>query len=264
MSTGLTDHPTEGRWATLEERVFLANQAAQPDQFIAALNDPDPLVFMAVLENAALTPRELLAAIPTMDRPRAERLAGHPVWGEHPSIQEALLHNPHLEEATALGLLPGIGAPRSLLDLLRDARIPHLELKRQALEKLRDLYAAMDVPNRVVALRATGGELIRHMPQEVLQDLETLQRLVSDRQLDPSILLRLARNKQTPRGVLEQIGGHPILMAHPAIMQELLLNPKTPRETAIRIWGLLSDTEQQLLLRSPHLPATLRSVASVR
>ena len=117
---------------------------------------------------------------------------------------------------------------------------------------------------RVVALRSTGGELIRHLPQEVLQDLDTLQKLVSDRQLDPSLLLRLARNKQTHRSVLEQIGAHPILMAHPAIMQELLLNPKTPRESAIRIWGLLSDTEQELLLRSPHLPATLRNAAAER
>jgi len=47
-------------------------------------------------------------------------------------------------------------------------------------------------------------------------------------------------------------------MAHSAIMQELLLNPKTPREAASRIWGLLSETEQQYLLRSPHLPGALR------
>ena len=264
MASGLADHPAEGRWASLEERVFLANQAAQPDQFIASLNDPDPQVFMAILENAALTPRELMAAIPSMDRYRAEKLASHPVWGEHPSIQEALLHNPHLEEATALGLLANLGTPRAFIDLLRDARIPHLELKRQALEKLRAIYLALDIPHRVVALRSTGGELIRHLPQEVLQDLDTLQKLVSDRQLDPSLLLRLARNKQTHRSVLEQIGAHPILMAHPAIMQELLLNPKTPRESAIRIWGLLSDTEQELLLRSPHLPATLRNAAAER
>ena len=31
--------------------------------------------------------------------------------------------------------------------------------------------------------------------------------MVADRQLDPSILLRLARNKQTHRAILEQIAG---------------------------------------------------------
>ncbi len=262
LASGMPNHPGEGRWASLEERVFLANQASQPDQFIASLNDPDPQVFTVVLENPALTPRELLAAIPAMERSRAERLAHHHEWGAHPSVQEALLHNPNLPEITALRLLEGLSAPRALLDLLRDPRVSHMELKRQALDKLRSLYLAMDTQHRIVTLRATGGELIRHLPQEVLQDVATLQAMVADRQLDPSILLRLARNKQTHRTVLEQIAGHPILMAHPAIMQELLLNPKTPRESAIRIWGLLSESEQQQLLRSPHHPAPPRHPAA--
>jgi len=262
MASGMPNHPAEGRWASLEERVFLANQATQPEHFISSLNDPDPQVFTVILENPALTVRELLAAIPGMDKFRAEKLANHHDWGGNPTIQEALLHNPHLSEGTCLRLLEGLETPRALLDLLRDSRIPHLELKRLGLEKLRALYLAMDTQHRIVALRSTGGELIRHLPQEVLQDVETLRQMVSDRQLDPSILLRLARNKQTHRAILEQIGAHPILMAHPAIMQELLLNPKTPRESAIRIWGLLSESEQQQLLRSPHLPATLRNVAA--
>lgn len=261
QASGMPNHPGEGRWASLEERVFLANQANQPEQFIASLNDPDPQVFLVVLENPALTPRELLAAIPSMEKSRAEKLAHHHAWGDHPAIQEALVHNPHLTEITALRLLETLTTPRALLDLLRDPRIPHLELKRQALQKLKSLYLSMDTQHRIVTLRATGGEMIRHLPQEILQDVETLQQMVADRQLDPSILLRLARNKQTHRTVLEQVAAHPILMAHPAIMQELLLNPKTPRESAIRIWGLLSESEQQQLLRSPHLPAPLRSLA---
>jgi hypothetical protein len=261
-ASGMPNHPAEGRWASLEERVFLANQATQPEHFISSLNDPDPQVFTVILENPALTTRELLAAIPGMDKFRAEKLANHHAWGDNPSIQEALLHNPHLGESTSLRLLEGLETPRALLDLLRDARIPHLELKRLCQEKLRSLYLSLDTQHRIVALRSTGGELMRHLPQEVLQDVETLRQMVSDRQLDPSILLRLARNKQTHRAILEQIGAHPILMAHPAIMQELLLNPKTPRESAIRIWGLLSESEQQLLLRSPHLPAALRNAAA--
>jgi hypothetical protein len=50
-------------------------------------------------------------------------------------------------------------------------------------------------------------------------------------------------------------------MAHAAIMAELLLNPKTPRDASVRIWCLLSEAEQQQLLRSPHLPSTLRAMA---
>jgi hypothetical protein len=259
--SGLGSQP-EGRWASLEERVFLANQSTQPDQMIAALRDPDPMVFTVVLENPGLTPRELLSAIPTMDQFRAEKLANHSTWNENPAIQEALLHNIHLSQSTAMRLLASLTTPRALLDLLRDPRIPHLEVKQQALDSLRSLYLAMTIQQRIIALRASGGELIRHLPQDVLKDEETLRQMVSDRQLDPSILLRLARNKQTPRSILEAIAAHPTLMAHPPIMSELLLNPKTPRESATRVWGLLSESEQLQLLRSPHLPATLRHLAS--
>ena len=149
---------------------------------------------------------------------------------------------------------------KAAIEILRDPRVLHLEVKRRALDNLRGLYLAMDVPDRITTLRNSGGELMRHLPQEVLQDEETLRRMVADRQLDPGILLRLARNKLTPRAVLEQIAGHPVLMAHAAIMSELLLNPKTPREASRRIWGLLSEAEQQQLLRSPHLPAALRTL----
>lgn len=259
--SGLGSQP-EGRWASLEERVFLANQSTQPEQMMAALRDPDPVVFTVVLENPGLTPRELLSAIPSMNQFCVEKLANHSTWGDIPAIQEALLHSVHLTQATALRLLQFLTTPRSLLDLLRDPRSPHLEVKQQALEALRSIYLAMTVQQRIIALRASGGELIRHLPQDVLKDEETLRQMVTDRQLDPSILLRLARNKQTPRSILEAIAAHPTLMAHPQIMSELLLNPKTPRESATRVWGLLSESEQLQLLRSPHLPATLRYLAS--
>jgi len=120
----------------------------------------------------------------------------------------------------------------------------------------------MEIQQRILLVRSTGGEILRHLPQEALKDEPMLLQLLADRQMDPTILLRLARNKQTPRAILERIAAHPILMAHPAIMSELLLNPKTPRESAIRVWGLLSDSEQQQLLRSPHLPAALRYLGS--
>lgn len=262
QSRGISTRGTEGRWASLEERVFLANQAQQPDQLIAALRDPDHQVFTVVLENPVLTPRELLAAIPSLDLSRADQVARHPLWGDQGVVREALLHNPSLSVSTGLRLLETLSTSRSLLDVLRDSRIQHMELKERALEKLRGLYLALDVQQRILLVRSTGGELFRYLPQEALRDEPMLLLLLSDRQMDPTILLRLARNKQTPRNILERIAAHPILMAHPAIMSELLLNPKTPRESAIRVWGLLSDSEQQQLLRSPHLPAALRYLGS--
>lgn len=261
LASGLPSQPDQGRWASLEERVFTANQATAPDQLVASLLDPDPTVFAIVLENPGLMPREILSAIPRLDTARLQKLAAHRSWGENGAIREALLHNPQIPEVTALRLLEGLSSPRVLLDLLRNARIPHMELKRRAQETLRVSYLAMDVQGRILALRSTGGELIRYLPLEVLKDEKTLRQLVSDRQLDPSLLLRLTRNKQTPRSVLELISTHPTLMAHPPIMSELLLNPKTPREAAARVWGLLSESEQEELLASPHLPAPLRHLA---
>jgi len=258
QASGLRASRDEGQWVSLEERVFLAHQSTQPDQLIAALKDADFEVFRGVLANPGLGTKELLAAIPHLSEDRAGQVARHSAFRDLPAVREALLHNVRLGEALALELLARVDSPRALMDVLRDQRLPHIAVKEKALAMLRDAYAAMAGPQRIVALRASGGELLRHLPQEILRDTETLNLLVADRQLDPSILLRLARNKQTPRTVLEQIARHPVLMAHSAVMQELLLNPKTPREAASRIWGLLSEAEQQYLLRSPHLPGALR------
>lgn len=260
LSSTLPERGEEGRWATLEERVFLATQATQEEQIRQILKDPDPQVFRLALENPALGPRLLASTMPAFSRDRVETLATHPSWPLDPLVAEALVHHPQLSEASALRLLEQLPGVKHAIEILRDPRLPHLEVKRRALESLRTLYLGMEVPDRITALRTSGGELMRHLPQEVLQDEETLRRMVADRQLDPGILLRLARNKLTPRTVLEQIASHPVLMAHAAIMSELLLNPKTPREASMRIWGLLSEAEQQQLLRSPHLPASLRTL----
>ena len=261
LTSSLPERGEEGRWATLEERVFLASQATQEEQLSPILKDPDPKVFLLALENPALGSHLLAATLPTFARERLEVLAAHPAWSRDPLVAEALLHHPLVSEASALRLLDQLPGMKHAIEILRNPRLPHLEVKRRALEALRTLYLGMDRQDRITALRTSGGELMRHLPQEVLQDEETLQRMVADRQLDPGILLRLARNKLTPRAVLEQIAGHPVLMAHAAIMSELLLNPKTPRAASVRIWGLLSEAEQQQLLRSPHLPASLRVLA---
>jgi hypothetical protein len=253
-----TDGRGEGRWVSLKERVMLAAKATQPDHLASALGDGDLQVFQAALDNPGLEARELVQAIPGLDAARAERVARHPVWQTSAAVCEALIHQPRLDPHTAVRLLCQLTKPRQLLDVLRDDRLPHLEVKALALTLLRDAYLAMPVPQRVLALRSSGGELLRHLAAEVLGDRETLDRLVGDRHVDPGILLRLARNRQAPREVLEAIAVHPVLMAHPAVMSELLLNPKTPREASSRIWGLLSQTEQQALLRSPHLPPALR------
>ena len=258
QASGVAAGQAEGRWISLKERVYMANQATQPDQLLAALRDGDAEVFNVVLENPGLKPQELIAVIPGLDGAQAEKVAQHRTWRAFPRVCEALVHNVHLGSRTALSLLQGLKLPRVLLDILRDQRIPHMEVKQMALEMLRAAYRDMTVPQRILALRASGGELLRHLAQEILSDQETLRQLVADRQVDPGILLRLARNKQTPRDILELIAGHPVLMAHPAVMSELLLNPKTPRQASSRIWGLLSESEQQHLLRSPHLPAPLR------
>jgi len=260
LASALPERGEEGRWATMEERVFLATQATQEEQLSQILKDPDPQVFRLALENPALTPRLLASSIATLDHARVEVIATHAGWSEDPMVAEVLVHHPQLSEASALHLFTRLQGMKPAIEILRDPRVLHLELKRRALEYLRALYQDMDIPDRITALRTSGGELMRHLPQEVLQDEETLRRMVADRQLDPGILLRLARNKLTPRSVLEQIAGHPVLMAHAAIMSELLLNPKTPREASMRIWGLLSEAEQHQLLRSPHLPAVLRSL----
>ncbi len=174
QASGIAASTGEGRWVSLKERVYMANQATQPDQLIAALRDADPEVFNAALENRGLKAQDLVSVIPGLDGPQAERVAGHRAWRRLPTVCEALVHNPHLSVRTSLDLLRGLKQPRILLDILRDQRLPHLEVKQLALEKLRATYQEMSVPHRILALRASGGELLRHLPQEILDDAETL------------------------------------------------------------------------------------------
>lgn len=251
----------QGQWASLEERVFLATQTTSPEQLTQLLKDPDAQVFRLTLENPALTPRLLQATIPVLERARLDLLSQHAGWAGQPEVREALLHNPQLGETQALAILEELQGLKALVEVVRDPRVPHLEVKRRALERLRALYLEIGPAERLGALRTYGAELMRHLPQEVLQDEPSLRALVADRQLDPSLLLRLARNKLTPRPVLELVAAHPVLMAHTPIMCELLLNPKTPREASLRLWDLLSEAEQAQLLKSPHLPTTLRHLS---
>lgn len=60
QASGIAAEGGDGRWVSLKERVFMANQGTQPDQLQAALRDGDPAVFGAVLENRGLTARDLI------------------------------------------------------------------------------------------------------------------------------------------------------------------------------------------------------------
>lgn len=255
-----TNLPQAGRWSPLEARVAQAARSTQEERIGQILRDPTPGAFHIALENPALSPGLLAAALPTLEADRVEALAAHATWPRDPLVAEALTHHPALSEASALRLVDRLPGLKPFVEILRDPGIPHLEVRRRALEHLRRRYLALRTPDRITALQASGGELLRHLPQEVLQDSETLLALVADPLLDPGILLRLARNKLTPQLVLKEIARHPARPHHPPISAELLLNPKTPRETATRLWERLPGAERRQLLRSPHLPATLRTL----
>ena len=258
-----TDPPERaegGRWSSLEARVAQAARSTQEERIGQILRDPTPGAFRVALENPALSPGLLAAALPTLDADRVEALATHGIWPLDPLVAEALTHHPALSEASALRLVDRLPGLKPFVEILRDPGIPHLEVRRRALDHLRRRYLALRIPDRITALQASGGELLRHLPQEVLQDSETLLALVADPLLDPGILLRLARNKLTPQPVLREIARHPARTHHPPISAELLLNPKTPRETATRLWERLPGAERRQLLRSPHLPAILRTL----
>ena len=257
-ATGLPDSADAGRWSSLEARVAQAARSTQEERIGQILRDPAPGAFRIALENPALSPGLLAAALPALGADRIEALAAHGTWPLDPLVAEALTHHPALSEASALALLDRLPGLKPFVEILRDPGIPHLEVRRRALELLRRRYLALRLPDRITALQASGGELLRHLPQEVLQDGETLLALVADPLLDPGILLRLARNKLTPQPVLKEIARHPARARHPPLSAELLLHPKTPRDTAARLWGRLPGSERRQLLRSPHRPATRR------
>jgi hypothetical protein len=89
--------------------------------------DPDVRVLLAVMDNRFTTEPDLVTVAARAQTPSEvlEALASHPRWGSRPALRSALLQNPNLPAAVALGLLPRANAA-DLTGLLESPRISPL------------------------------------------------------------------------------------------------------------------------------------------
>ena len=104
----------------LAERVDLAKSVGRGPLAHLRL-DADPRVVAAVLDNRFATEPDVVQAAARPEAPPAvlEVIARHPRWSLRAGVRSALLHNPALAEALALGLLTR--ATRDDLDGLASA-----------------------------------------------------------------------------------------------------------------------------------------------
>ena len=119
---------SQEREVTLGERRFLA-RTHDRDVLQRLLTDPDDGVLDNLLSNPRLTETEVLR-IASRRPAKAEtlvRVAQHARWGRRPTIRVALVHNPYMPVALAVGLvllldsgqLRRVAADRSLSGIVR-------------------------------------------------------------------------------------------------------------------------------------------------
>ena len=88
----------------LAERVDLARTTGR-GTLVALRTDPDPRVLSAVLDNRFATEPDVVVAAVGGVADVLELIARHPRWGVRPAVRSAVLRNPALPPALALGLL---------------------------------------------------------------------------------------------------------------------------------------------------------------
>lgn len=110
----------------LAERIDLARSAGRG--VLAALRvDSDPRVVAAFLDNRFTTEPDVVQTAARAQAPPAvlETIAAHPRWTLRPGIRSALLRNPALPTAAALGLLLAT-SPRDLRELLENPDVSRI------------------------------------------------------------------------------------------------------------------------------------------
>lgn len=110
----------------LSEKMDLARLSGRGTLLVLRF-DPDVRVLLSVMDNRFTTEPDLVTVAARAQTPSGvlEALASHPRWGSRPALRSALLQNPRLPVAVALGLLPRANAA-DLSGLLGSAGISPL------------------------------------------------------------------------------------------------------------------------------------------
>lgn len=246
--------------SAIELRCQEAATVNEIGQIALLLTDPDDQVFASLLHNPALPEDMIVGYARTITADRAQAIYRDSRWTGRQRIQEALLDNPKTPHGIALELLNFVSNPQSLLKVVKNPKIATIEVKQKALQKLIEIYRALDSSGRISLIKATNGEILHELWEEAFHDEETITTLLKEQYLEDGIVLKVVRSKSAPRSALAAIGANPAWVNNYQIRLELVTNPKTPRDVVARLISRLNPTDRTKIKNNRNLPEYVRAM----
>ena len=234
-----------------EKQKFLVEEARltdDPNRLTVLSHSGNEEVLRALLRNANVTERHLLAFIPKASPSLLRNIFNSKKWLSHKRVRESLLLHPSAPAALSLELLGFISGIDELCDVLKNPKFKNIDAKARAKGKLLSLFRSMGTEERARQLKRPGSLfLLRELADEIFRDEGLLQRIIDDRSTEPVIILRIAQARKATARTLAQIAQNPKWTAHYDILLELVQNPKTPRDLVSKLATKLRPLDKNLV-----------------
>lgn len=254
------DQTTSLRQQPAEARCYEAATTTDTIQMAILMTDPSDEVFHALLNNPALPEDLVVGYARSISAERAETMFHHQNWSHCTRFRDVLLDNPQTPHSVSLEILSTTTNFQILVKVLKNPKITSIEVKQTAHHRLVELYQTIDSAERITWITKTKGEILQELGEEAFHDESTIATLLRESSLNEETVLRVVRAKAVPRSALAEIGNHPAWSNHAQIRLELMMNPKTPRETMARLLPLLSPADRARIKTNRSLPDYIRSM----
>jgi hypothetical protein len=245
--------PTEPRSSLLDlplgERAELARTSKDAAVLAVLVGDTTDEVRLALLENTAITDRQVAAMARTASAAVAREIYRNRRMFQRPAVRSALLECPNVPSAALVEVVSSMGDLRGLLGLTQNPQIRSLEVKARARARLTSLFRGLGAAEKMSTIRQTGRTLLRALWADFFRDEELVLRCLQERHLDPGLLLEIARSSIAPRRALQAIGESPSLSTNYQVRLALARNPKTPRSVCHKIMRTLRPADRQVIER---------------
>ncbi|MDX1997020.1 MAG: hypothetical protein SF066_04815 [Thermoanaerobaculia bacterium] len=245
--------PSEPRSSLLDlplaARAELARTSKDAAVLAVLVGDSTDEVRLALLENTAITDRQVAVMARTASAAVAREIYRNRRMFQRPAVRSALLECPNVPSAALVEVVSSMGDLRGLLGLTQNPQIRSLEVKARARARLTSLFRGLGAAEKMSTIRQTGRTLLRALWADFFRDEELVLRCLQERHLDPGLLLEIARSSIAPRRALQAIGESPSLSTNYQVRLALARNPKTPRSVCHKVMRTLRPADRQVIER---------------
>lgn len=246
---------------TARDPLSRASASSDPAELSRLAQDASEEVQLALVGNPQLPdPAAVMLARKAPYRV-AEAIYRNRALFSRPPVRAALLECPNAPAAAQLQAVDHVGDFTSLVRLLGNPRVRHLEVKNKARSRLRGRFKALSQGEKAAAVRQGGRAMLRHLWTDFFRDEGLVLRCLKEKQLDDGTVLEIARSKIAPRRALEVIGSTPAWTSRYQVVLALVVNPKTPRQIAQRLLPRLKPADRKMVQRNPAIPESVRRMA---